>query len=493
MNDKINTLKDITEDNDNNEFTPIDINDIIPPKQGDQSSSIEEKLFADLDTAIEVTKQHVSKNIETIREEKETRDYMESADAYTDNTDGDDNVVDYVSPSIGSDISGSIDRIDDRSGDDVYEEDDTDDVINTSPTPIVDTVEEVEIDDNNEISDEEIIKELKSQLKSKSTKRRVDLSKFSISTKPISAAKAMKIITLPDRNVADWVLYSAKRSISMSGLSGAEIMRLNPDNSGKNRINTLRDKYRILYDHILDTNKPSFEAWLKSTRFSDVDHIHFCLYRATFNGSNFLNMQCPKCQKIFISDMNFEDMVEYASDYVKTEVMTIFAKDTTSKNIDGEYTSTLVQISDDLAFAIKSPSIWNTVFEPASLSDKMITDFRDLIDLIVYIDAIYVINHTTGTLDLVDTKPDENDIGKTVSRKFKLYFDIINNLSSEEYYDLRSNIIEIDDKDAKISYMIPGCKCPACNADVPANKEVNAEALLFTRHQLAAIATSSHT
>ena len=340
-----------------------------------------------------------------------------------------------------------------------------------------------------EPSAEELLADLKSQIKQRVTPVRngLDLTKFTIAQKAISAQKVMKLAVHSHQNVADWVLPSAQRAISMTGLSGPEILKLNPENSNRNRQNTFRDMYRVIYDHVFDGNKPEFEVWLKQTRFVDLQHIYFALYMATFGGSNFINYSCPKCKKVFIQDIDFKDMVTYADDETKAKIQSMLKMDTTSKSADS-YESELIQISDSYVFAIRTPSIWNVIMETASLSDQFLQKHADLIDMVAYIDAAYIIDHSNSQLIPVDTKPDPNDMAKTAARRIKAMYDIISTLSSEEFYALRNTLNEFDEfANNSVSYKIPACTCKYCGTESPANTEITPDAMLFTRHQLAAI------
>lgn len=342
---------------------------------------------------------------------------------------------------------------------------------------------------SDEKSTDELIEELKKEAKAKITpiKKTLDLSKFTISKKSVNAQKAMKLAAKSRQSVADWVLVSAERPISMTGLSGPEILKLNPENTSRNRLNTFRDMYRIMYDHIYDANKPEFETWLKQTRFVDLPHIYFALYMATFSGSNFVNYNCPNCNKIFLKDIKFEDMVVYANDEARNKVRDILKMDTTSPSND-EYPVDLYQISNSYAFALRTPSVWNVVIETASLSDKFLEKHADLVDIVAYIDSIYIIDEENGSLIPIDTKPDPNDQAKTSARRIKAFYDIISQLSTEEYYNLRSYINSYDEDASKVNYQIPACTCPDCATEIPANTEIGPDSMLFTRHQLAAIA-----
>ena len=347
-----------------------------------------------------------------------------------------------------------------------------------------------EEDDPAEVDSDKAFEDLKAEVKEKITpiKKNLDLSKFTIAKKSINASKLMKLAVKDHQCIADWVAYGANRPISLTGLSGSEILKLNPDNSNRNRLNTFRDMYRIIYDHVYDGNKPEFETWLKQTRFIDLQHIQFGLYMATFQGSNFVTYSCPnnKCNKVFIKDVDFKDMIVYANDEVKHKVQDMLRMDTTSKSND-TYETDLIPISDNYVFGLRTPSIWNVIIETASLSDQFIEKYSDLIDVVSYIDAIYLIDYENNNLIPVDTKPDPNDQAKTSARRIKVFHDIISKLSSEDYYRLRAEINDYDKSANDISYQIPACTCPDCATEIPANTNMSPDNMLFTRHQLAAI------
>lgn len=349
-------------------------------------------------------------------------------------------------------------------------------------------VESVEENQETDESAEKILENIKTQVKERvdTVRKSIDLSKFTISKKAVSAQKVMKMAVRAHQTVADWMLYTANKPISVSGLSGSEILKLNPENTTRNRLNTFKDIYRIIFDHVIDANKPDFETWLKQTNFVDLQHIYFALYMATFGNSNFVNLECPKCKKIFIKDFKIEEMIEYANEEARAKVREILRNDTTTHKND-EYDVDIVQISNTYAFAVKTPSIWNVIIETASLSDKVLERYADLIDVVSYIDSIYIINESTSELVPIDYKIDPNDQAKTAARRVKAFYDVISSLSSEDYYHLRNVISNYDKSSNDVSYIIPATTCPDCRAEIPANKDITADGLVFTRHQLAAI------
>ena len=495
---------------DTNNLRPVDIDRILP-KREPAPNPIETKLMDDLDAAVDREIENITKLHEDIaakqeeeyeaaeleREEQELSKDDEfalngtvSADDYIDenkNDDEDDDIIDTIK---NNDRTVAYDDHDVKNDNKTFEKPKINILDNIDDDDLFDDTTDEKNENNNDAEADTLLEELKNQIKQRvePIKKSFDLSKFTISQKAISAQKVMKLAVQVHQNVADWVLPSAGRSISVSGLSGPEILKLNPENSNRNRQNTFRDMYRVIYDHIVDGNKPDFEVWLKQTRFVDMQHIYFALYMATFGGSNFLNYTCPKCEKVFIKDVDFKDMVMYADDETKEKINCMLKKDTTSHNSDS-YNVELIQVSNSYVLGIKTPSIWNVIMETASLSEKFLDKYSDLIDMVSYIDSAYLIDEQNGMLIPVNTKPDPNDMAKTAARRIKAMYDIIATLNSEEFYALRSKINEHDEfATSKISYKIPETICPHCATKAPENRNVTPDNMLFMRHQLAAIA-----
>ena len=497
---------------DTNNLRPVDIDRILP-KREPAPNPIETKLMDDLDAAVDREIENITKLHEDIaakqeeeyeaaeleREEQELSKDDEfalngtvSADDYIDENKNDDDEDDDIIDTIkNNDRTVAYDDHDIKNDNKTFEKPKINILDNIDDDDLFDdATDEKNENNNNDAEADTLLEELKNQIKQRvePIKKSFDLSKFTISQKAVSAQKVMKLAVQVHQNVADWVLPSAGRSISVSGLSGPEILKLNPENSNRNRQNTFRDMYRVIYDHIVDGNKPDFEVWLKQTRFVDMQHIYFALYMATFGGSNFLNYTCPKCEKVFIKDVDFKDMVMYADDETKEKINCMLKQDTTSHSSDS-YNVELIQVSNSYVLGIKTPSIWNVIMETASLSEKFLDKYSDLIDMVSYIDSAYLIDEQNGMLIPVNTKPDPNDMAKTAARRIKAMYDIIATLNSEEFYALRSKINEHDEfATSKISYKIPETICPHCATKVPENRNVTPDNMLFMRHQLAAIA-----
>ena len=161
-------------------------------------------------------------------------------------------------------------------------------------------------EDENALNDHrlELLKEdINSKISHTSIK---SIAGFTISKKPISVNNASIAAKRDHGKVADWVLPGSDRIISMREMTGTEIETLLSNNTGRNKLNGIRDQYQLLYDHVIDPYKPKdVDSWVKLISVTDVDHLYAAVYRATFEGKNFIPYDCPdtnKCKNSFLSD-----------------------------------------------------------------------------------------------------------------------------------------------------------------------------------------------
>lgn len=337
-----------------------------------------------------------------------------------------------------------------------------------------------------ELTDEEIVSNLRTEVKSftKKAKKKLDLSKFKVADVPISASKAVSF-SIEDTNKADWVLPNAQAAITVTGLSGPELIAMDPENSTRNKINTQKDIFSIIYRHIDNPNKGTFEFWMKTTRFSDISHIYFALYMATFHGSNFIHYECPGCGNIFIQDVDFRTLVAFKDDETEGKMRAIVNNHLTKHK---PYKVTCYQVSDKYAVDIKEPSLWNTVIELTSLSDTFTEKYEDVLDLMSFINNIYYIDEEHGALIPIDTYPVKDSISRTVANRISAYADVIRQIDSDDFFALRAKIANTISEEGGdlISYKTPECACPRCKRVIPEQKREGSD-LLFMRHQLGAL------
>ncbi len=316
-----------------------------------------------------------------------------------------------------------------------------------------------------------------------------DISTFSVSKRPA----ANRISTPRDKSskIADWVLMSSQKPIYMRKFSGTELERLANGGKGRTRLNRALDTWQLIYSHIVDPHKPeTLEDWAKATSFLDIDHIYMAIYRANFEGSNYIPYNCTNehCKdKVFLSDsFDIMDMCKFADKEAKEKFNSIIG--TEPNFTSGLYSTEIVPVSDDYAFVFREPSIYNIIFESAVLDEDFVDKFGDLISICSYIDEIYYINRQEQILQPVRTNVYPNNLKKTVKSRIINFSKYISELGSDEYNTIIAYMQKINESGDKLTYQLPEVTCPACNTVIPAVKQ-DAQNLVFTRHQLAALAT----
>lgn len=317
----------------------------------------------------------------------------------------------------------------------------------------------------------------------------LDISTFSISQRPA----ANRISTPRDKSdsIADWVLMSSQRPIYMKKFSGTELERLSNGGKGRTRLNRALDTWQLIYNHIVDPYKPqTLEDWAKATSFLDIDHIYMSIYRANFEGSNYIPYNCTNehCKdKVFLSD-NFDimDMCKFADKEAKDKFNSIIGSEINTTS--GLYSTEVVPVSDDYAFVFREPSIYNIIFESAVLDEEFVDKFGDLISICSYIDEIYYINRQEHILQPVRTNVYPNNLKKTVKSRIINFSKYISELDSDQYNTILAYMQKINESGDKLTYQLPEATCPACSTVIPATKQ-DAQNMVFIRHQLAALAT----
>lgn len=333
------------------------------------------------------------------------------------------------------------------------------------------------------------IEQIKTKLKEKikPVANVIDLSTFTISKNPVSISNALKATTV--KHSADWILPAEGRSISIEEFRGLDLDKLNPANSSRNRINTYKDIYELIFKHVVDANKPAtMEQWVKKLNFFDLEHLHFAIYKASFEGANFIPYNCPDCKNAFVSDnIAIEDMVKYKDEETKAKMIALFNSDSTSES-DG-YNVELVQVSDQYVIGLREPSIYNVIFENAILDEDFTEKYSDLLSVLSFVDSVYFIDFENNELKPIEPKEYPDNIVKNIKSKISTYAKIFSSLNSDQFYQFNSYIQAIQDKHDEITYKLPSVKCPKCEKEI-AEEETSAQNILFTRAQLVGIANS---
>lgn len=315
----------------------------------------------------------------------------------------------------------------------------------------------------------------------------LDISTFTVVNEPISINATLEQEVKDD---VAWVLFASNRACHMERYLGSDIEDLNPDtsSSGMGRLDTLRKVYRSLYEHITDINKPkSFEAWLKATSYLDIKNIYAAVYRGAFEGSNYMTYECsdPACGNIWLSDdIPMMDLVEFNDTEAENKFNELIESE--SSEIDNLYVTEVVPVSKKYAISFREPSIYNVVFENASLPQKFTEKYEDMLSILMYIDKIYFIDHVNNRLQPIALKEFKNDLRKTTKVKVYTYSKILKELTPDEYNALAKYMVAINKRSESIKYVKPACTCPKCGKEVP-KEEQDMQSMLFSRASLVSI------
>ena len=115
----------------------------------------------------------------------------------------------------------------------------------------------VEVNDVDVIGEEENVKQVQAAIseKIKPVVTGLNVQSMKVVNKPISLSAA---VMESQRAAMSWVLPNSGQYIAMREFTGKEIEQLG-DNSGTNRFETMKNRYKLFYDHIVSPKPATFE------------------------------------------------------------------------------------------------------------------------------------------------------------------------------------------------------------------------------------------
>lgn len=348
--------------------------------------------------------------------------------------------------------------------------------------------EEYNIQDDEEETAEEVRERFKEKMGSiVATKNPINLAEYKIREKPVSASRVLNERNPVDsKKKADWALLYSKRNVTFFECDGPELDALRKTIRNSNGINGVIASLRFIYNHIVDANKPSFEAWTKMIRTEDIESLYFGQYLACYADSNLIarTHEAEACKKTSLIDTDVYKMAKFESDEIKAQFDSIRAMDSTTptSNIEAQ----LMQISDDYVISFAPATLYSTFIQYSTLRPEITEKYSDILNTMAYVDQFFTIDRETKELVRMAVKEYPTNINKTVLSKLKIYVGILKTLSTDQYNILTGklqNIIE----DPKLTYVYPAVTCPECGEEIPEEDVDSMLNLLFTRAQLAQI------
>ncbi|MDD3121998.1 MAG: hypothetical protein PHC62_00615 [Candidatus Izemoplasmatales bacterium] len=335
-------------------------------------------------------------------------------------------------------------------------------------------------------TDEEIMNRFKKSIKEKikPVTKAFDISTYTVVNKAVPFSNAVQSQTTHFRS-AKWALMNSGRPITMRSFLATEFDAISNGSRGDTRYMTVKKQYKMIFDHIMDPKPKTVEEWAKVNSFLDLDHIWFSVYRASFEGSNYIPKDCvdtTKCRNVFLTeDIPLMDMVKFESKEVRKEFFNILNKE--ADMTSNMYVSEVVPISNDYAIALREPSIYNIVFETALLEEDFLNSHQDLVSVLAYIDQVYKLDHTTRSMVPINSPYFANNETKTYKTRIKTLSKILDTLTSDQYRYILTLIDNINKRGDKVTYIHPEMTCPKCNTKIPEAVQTP-QNMVFLRHQL---------
>lgn len=345
--------------------------------------------------------------------------------------------------------------------------------------------EDVQEQDSNEI-----LKHLQKLVteKLKPVSKSLDLSSYTVLKKPSANTK---ILQQQQVKVAKWVLPNQESVVLMKEYLGSELEALREFSEDNTSFSQLSRKYRSIYDHIVSPKPSTYEAWAKSTPFSDIDHYFFAVYISAFKGANFLPADCPdpKCKETFLTnDIAVMDMVKFSDEKAKEKFLDLYKSESMPTG-KGLYCTEMIPLSNTVAIGFKEPSVYS-LFEIASLDQKFKEKYSSIIEYIPYIDSVYIIDNDNKQIIPVGYKVYPDNAIKTVKSKIQQFNKALKSLNIDEFGAIKAFMRAINTREVGMTYQYPEIICPKCGKQIEA-KSATAEELVFTRYQLGALVNTS--
>ena len=345
--------------------------------------------------------------------------------------------------------------------------------------------EEEEIIDTEEETTEELRERFKASLSGvKITRNPIDLSKFQIAKEPVSSAMILNTITNSTKKRCDHPLLHSGRNMTFEECSGPELDALRKTINNSNGVNGVIASLRFVYNHNIDANKKSFEAWCKSIRTEDIESLYFGMYKACYGDTNLVarsDAGDKGCNKTSLIDTDIFDMIKFKNDEAKNLYFDLLYQDTTDP--ENKVKSQIMVISDDFAISYTDPTLYSTFIQYATLKPEITEKYSDHLNTMAYIDGFFRVDYENTQLIPISIKEYPNNINKTVMSKLKVYIDILKTLSNDQYNIMTAKLDNVIG-DVKISYIYPETTCPECGntiSEEPVDSMLN---LFFTRAQL---------
>ena len=319
----------------------------------------------------------------------------------------------------------------------------------------------------------------------------IDISNFQIGKATVKNINP--ILSVKEDKVVKWVLINREEVVLMREFTGVELQTITSE-ANNNSATSFSKKMRMIYNHIESPKPDTFEAWLKSTPLSDMDHYYFAVYVASFNGANYIPVDCKggtKCiEGTFVSDdVPVMDMVKFKDAAMSKKFKKIYKEEVFNNNVEGKFAYNVVPINENIAIGFREPMLYDYMVT-LSVDDTTFNKYGSVINLAPYIEDFYAIDQQRHELNKISYTEYPGNTAKTFRSKIRKYNTILSYLTPDQYSLVEAYANNIRTKDDGVTYIIPKLTCPYCGTESE-EAEMTGEALVFTRYQLGALVNTT--
>lgn len=288
-----------------------------------------------------------------------------------------------------------------------------------------------------------------------------------------------------------WPLLSEDRLLKIKELRGAALNNIITIDDRVASYNELMSKYGKIYKSIVSAKEPTVKAWIDNVDYTSYQDLNFAIYAASFKNANHMAMQCEECKHNFLyKDIPMNKMYRFKDGKAKERFESIMR----SGNTDPKKDVWMKQVSDRYFIGIKIPSIYKFYIERKLLKPEFNDKFDELITICTYIESIqFIEKQEDGTCKLrpIQITDNADAPAKSYMDRLKKFIMVLDQLTSDQFVYLVSLIRQLENEHIEngIEYLLPEATCPKCGKTSKA-EVVYASQLLFTRHQLQALANS---
>lgn len=468
-----------TYDEETEEDTESDIDDDIEESDNEEEIIVENEFkFDDEEEVVDQVEEEVSEEPEYDYDDP-IPDISENEEKYDDELDFSVTEEVVEEPEEETESENIDIETDEMEDEDEFAEEESENEVEEKVSEDEDDITEEEADRQYKVLQNNITEKIRPIAAAK------NVSGFTIVSK--QKGSVSNIIVSKPIHTAKWCLPASGCTFTMKEFTGGDLEYLF----------SLREDSRSLLEHVYNkiaSPTGTFEQWVKSIAATDLDHLFFGIYLASFNKANFMVATCKnkdcKTDTFITDDIPMQKLIKFKDDEKKNKFKELMSLEPAKKT---DIVSEVVPISNDYAIGFKVPTLYSEIIEPTYYDEEFVKKHAVSVSISKYIDEIYKINWSNKQLTPVGYKEYVNNSKKTFKSKIITYSKIIATLTTDEFSTLKAIAENLANSISEplFTYRVPEIACPDCGKVIE-EQETDAFTLVFSRAQLSLLQNTSY-